>query len=96
MAPPNMAPRKTLNTLQKKKSSQMRRSICDNDGHLDSICMQSAFGQRSSRRRNKGNKKRKKKKKKKKRMRMRRETGKQCAENRDHKCAIWSVLEVAS
>jgi len=57
--------------------------------------MQSAFGQRSSRRRNKGNKKRKKKKKK-KRMRMRRETGKQCAENRDHKCAIWSVLEVAS
>ena len=90
MAPPNMAPRKTLNTLQKKKSSQMRRSICDNDGHLDSICMQSAFGQRSSTRRKEG------KKEKRRRMRMRRETGKQCAENRDHKCAIWSVLEVAS
>lgn len=35
-----MAPRNTLKTLQKKKSSQMRRSICDRDGHFDSICSQ--------------------------------------------------------
>ena len=38
MAPPNMAPKNTLKTSQKKKSSQMRRSSPDREGHLDSIC----------------------------------------------------------
>ena len=40
IAPPNMAPRNTLKTSQKKYSSQMRRSRPDKDGHLDSICIE--------------------------------------------------------